>query len=167
MIVRMNKDIVLRNSLRADDPAAIRSICTSTGFFRPDEIEVAVELAEETLQRGKESGYEFIFADKGDQVVAYLCYGLIPCSLISYDLYWIATEKSFQNSGLGKLLMHEMERKVKASGGRAIYAETSSIPLYESTRAFYERYGYILEHTMMDFYNTGDDKLVYVLRFQA
>ena len=53
-----------RTEPKPDDIAAIRRIVASTGFFRPDEIAVAVELVEERLARGLEaSGYHFVFAE--------------------------------------------------------------------------------------------------------
>ena len=35
---------------------------------------------------------------------------------------------------------------------------------YEATRAFYERTGYALEATLVDFYAPGDGKCIYVKR---
>jgi ribosomal protein S18 acetylase RimI-like enzyme len=158
------EQIILRTDIKADDPQAIERIVSSTGFFRPDEIKVAVELAEERLEKGIESGYEFVFAEIDNQVVAYTCFGLIPCSLISYDLYWIATNKDFQGRGLGKLLLQKAEEMVLRMGGKSIYIETSGKDLYAPTQGFYLRNGYLLKVRMDDFYEEGDDKLVYVKR---
>ena len=38
------------------DPVTVESIVRSTGFFREDEVTVAVELVEERLSKGMESG---------------------------------------------------------------------------------------------------------------
>jgi hypothetical protein len=85
----MNKpDFTLRTIPGSKDPVHIREIASSTGFFREDEIRIAVELVEEWLAKGVASGYEFFFADIDGKPVAYSCYGLIPCTLHSYDLYW-------------------------------------------------------------------------------
>ncbi|HUS86242.1 MAG TPA: GNAT family N-acetyltransferase [Bacteroidales bacterium] len=159
-----NEDIKIRTEVRPGDRSAVEKIVTSTGFFRSDEIKVAVELIEEKLTQGDGSGYEFVFAEIGDQVAAYVCFGLIPCSLISYDLYWIATDKDYQKKGLGKLLLEKTEDIVRAGGGKAIYIETSSRPLYEPTRVFYLRNGYQLKARLEDFYDISDDKLIFFKR---
>ena len=156
-----SNNIRIRAEVIAGDVSAIERIVLSTGFFRPDEIKVAVELVEERLEKGLESGYEFVFAEVGDEVAAYACFGLIPCSLISYDLYWIATNKKFQNMGLGKLLLEKAEAIVRINGGKAIYIETSSKPIYNPTREFYFRNGYQLKARFEDFYDIGDDKLLF------
>ena len=157
-------NIVLRTTLKPTDPADVDSIVRSTRFFRPDEIKVAVELVEETLEKGDESGYSFVFAEVDGRVAGYSCFGLIPCSLISWDLYWIATGKEFQNMGIGKMILKKTEEIISRAGGRTVYIETSSKPLYEPTREFYLRNGCTLKVVMEDFYETGDHKHVYIKR---
>lgn len=156
------EDICLRTEVRSDDPDTIGKIVRSTGFFRDDEILVAMELAEERLQKGSASGYEFLFAEISGQPVAYSCYGLIPCTLHSFDLYWIATQQEYMNRGIGKQLLQETEKAIFLSGGKGIYVETSSKELYAPTRAFYEKNQYVLKGRFEDFYAPDDDKLVYV-----
>jgi ribosomal protein S18 acetylase RimI-like enzyme len=154
--------ITFRSAVKSNDPAVVEAIVRSTEFFREDEIPVAVELVEERLKKGVASGYEFLFAETEGKTVAYSCYGLIACTLHSYDLYWIVTHKDFMYRGIGKRLLQETEHAIKDAGGHGIYVETSSKDQYTPTRAFYEKNDYILKATFQDFYDTGDDKCVYV-----
>lgn len=154
--------LALREEVRPADLAAVRAIVASTGFFRPDEIDVAVELVEERLARGAASGYEFVFAERGGATVGYACFGPIACTLGSYDLFWIAVEEGCRGQGLGRLLLGQAEARIRAVGGRRVYIETSSQPRYEPTRGFYHAAGYALEARLVEFYAPGDDKLVYV-----
>ena len=156
------EDICLRTEVCSDDPDTIGKIVRSTGFFREDEVLVAVELALERLQKGAASGYEFLFAEIAGKPVAYSCYGLIPCTLHSFDLYWIATQEEYMNRGIGKYLLQETEKAIFLSGGKGIYVETSSKELYAPTRAFYEKNHYLLKAVFEDFYAPDDHKLVYV-----
>jgi len=158
--------IGLRRDVRPDDPAIVEEIVRSTGFFREDEVTVAVELVRERLNKGAESGYEFIFAETGGRTVGYSCFGLIPCTLQSYDLYWIATHRDFMNRGIGRKLLEETEAVIRSGCGNGVYVETSSKPLYTPTRAFYEKNGYMLKARFGDFYDRGDDKIVYVKYLQ-
>lgn len=148
------------------DIAAVRRIVTSTGFFRPDEIDIAAELVEERLDQGLEtSGYHFVFADSEGSAVGYACFGPIPCSLTSWDLYWIAVDATAQRGGLGRALLEAAEASILAQGGKAIYIETSAKSQYDATRFFYEACGYVLEHVFADFYAPGDGKAVYSKRW--
>ena len=164
--MKSTEHIFLRREVSPDDPETITTIVTSTGFFRDDEIQVASELAEERLQKGAASGYEFLFAEMAGETVAYCCYGLIPCTIHSYDIYWIATHRDYMKRGIGKYLLQETEKAILFLGGQGIYVETSSKDQYAPTRAFYEKNQYLLQARFANFYAQGDDKLVYVKTFQ-
>jgi GNAT superfamily N-acetyltransferase len=153
--------ITLRDTPTQRDLAAVRRIVAATGFFSPSEIEIAVELVQERLGRGPVCGYFFVFADQGGELAGYACYGPIPCTLSSFDLYWIVVDATRQRSGLGRRLLRECELRIAAAGGTRVYAETSSRPQYAPTRRFYERCGYHAAATLCDFYAPGDGKVVY------
>jgi GNAT superfamily N-acetyltransferase len=153
--------LILRTDVRREDAAAVRRIVASSGFFSPAEIDVAVELVDERLAKGPASGYEFVFADVDGRTVGYACYGLIACTVASFDLYWIAVEESQRGSGLGRRLLEESERLIARAGGRRVYIETSNRAQYLPTRGFYLRCGYAEEAVLKDFYDLGDDKVIY------
>jgi GNAT superfamily N-acetyltransferase len=153
--------ITLRTNVIPTDPGSVEKIVSSTGFFRPDEIPVAIELVTEGLEKGKESGYEFVFAEADGRTVGYACFGFIPCTLYSYDLYWIATMEEYRGHGIGKMVLEAVEEAIRLSGGKSIYIETSYLPKYEPTRVFYLKNAYIEKARFEDFYNDGDDKVVY------
>ena len=149
---------MIRDQVRPGDPEAIAELVHATGFFSEEEIAIAAELATERLEKGAASGYEFLFVDDGERVVGYSCYGPIPCSTVSWDLYWIAVHPDQQGSGLGRRLLRETEARVREAGGLALYAETSGKAQYVSTRAFYEKSGYDTAGVFEDFYAVGDAK---------
>ncbi|MDD4384677.1 MAG: GNAT family N-acetyltransferase [Bacteroidales bacterium] len=157
----MSNHIVFRTEPIPEDIENIRRIVVSTSFFQDHEIPVAVELVEERLAKGLESGYLFIFAEIDGETIAYACFGEIACTKGSYDFYWMATHIDYQRKGIGKQLMDGVQEQVKNLGGRVIYIETSSKEQYVPTRKLYENYGYKLEAVFKDFYDIGDDKCVY------
>jgi GNAT superfamily N-acetyltransferase len=159
----MSHNIIFRVDPIPADIENVRQILESTSFFQDHEIPVAVELVEERLAKGMQSGYYFVFAEIDGKTVAYACFGEIPCTKGSYDLYWIATHNDYRGKGVGKLIMAEVQRQTKSLGGRVIYIETSSKAQYEPTRKFYENYGCDVEAVLKDFYDTGDHKYIYKL----
>ena len=146
------------------DIETIKDIVESTNFFYDYEIPVAIELVQEYLEKGSESGYEFVFASIENKVVGYSCYGQIACTNGSYDLYWIVVHNNYRGKGFGKIILSETEKKVKENGGRILIAETSSQEKYISTQKFYETNNYICEAKINDFYEIGDGKLIFVKR---
>ena len=156
------EDLKIREEPTESDINAIEDIIQSTGFFREDEILIAVELVKERLVKGLASGYEFLFADYHGKTVAYSCYGLIPCTVHSYDLYWIASHNDFRNMGIGSYMLELTEKEIRRSCGYGIYIETSGKEQYLPTRSFYEKNNYVLKAKLDHFYDKDDDKLIYV-----
>lgn len=155
------EDVVFRYEVMDRDENRVRDMVAATGFFHDDEVNVAAELVHERRQKGPESGYEFVMADQYGRLAGYACFGLIPCTRTSYDLYWIAVQPEYQGRGLGRMILMEAERRIKAAGGLRVYVDTSQRGQYASTRAFYENMGYHLETVLVDFYEPGDGKAIY------
>ena len=158
-----------RYAVQQSDAEAVRSLVADTGFFSDEEVLVAVELVDETLAHGKASGYEFLFLDHPDypcSLLGYTCYGPIPATQSSFDLYWIAVSPSAQGQGWGEKLMRESERLARASGATQIYADTSAREQYAPTRAFYERMGYEKAAVLKNFFAAGDDKVIYARQLE-
>ena len=155
-------DVLLRDGIVPADRAVVERILLGSNFFRSDELPVALELVDEFLAKGAKSDYRFVVAERNGSVVGYCCYGMIPCTLHSYDLYWIAVDPTRQRGGIGKRLMAAADERIRALGGRRLYIETSSKPIYEPTHKFYLAVGCKLDATLEDFYGPGDSKMIFV-----
>jgi ribosomal protein S18 acetylase RimI-like enzyme len=161
------KTFTYRQQIQHSDIEAIADIVESSGFFSDEEVEIAIELAEEKLAQPHESTYQFVFAeDDAQRVLGYTCYGLIPGTHFSYDIYWIAVHKDMRGLGLGKLLIAATEKLIYQHGGRQIYADTSSRDQYKPTHKFYESCGYHQEAYLKNFYHEGDSKIIYAKVFK-
>jgi ribosomal protein S18 acetylase RimI-like enzyme len=161
----MSSNITFRTQVQHSDMQSVKDIVESTNFFYDHEIEVAVELVIEALESKGKSDYHFIFAEIDGKTVGYTCFGPIACTKASYDIYWIAVHNDYRNQKIGKIILEKTENAIKEIGGKGIYLETSSLEKYHPTREFYIRCNYTLEAQIKDFYDTGDDKAIYVKRF--
>lgn len=156
-------DLVFRFGLNSGEDKRIREITESVGVFHSYEIDIAQELAVEHIIKGPDkSGYHFIVCEYKSELIGYSTYGEIPCTKNRYDLYWIVICQKFRGMNLGKKLLYQTEEIIKNRGGIKIYVETSSKDSYYGTRRFYEKCGYKIEAVFKDFYDTGDDKIVFV-----
>jgi len=162
MSIQPYGQITWREEPRPSDRKRVREIVVSSRFFSEAEIEVAVELVQERLNKGVESGYYFLFAEQDQKVAGYSCFGPIPCTVESYDIYWIAVQQELRRSGLGVEILKNVEERIREMGGKRIYVETSSRQQYRPTRSFYSRCGYRREATLENFYSSGDHKVIYL-----
>jgi D-alanine-D-alanine ligase len=153
---------LFRQEARPEDRETVGRLVRATGFFSEAEIGIAVELVEERLAKGDASGYCFLFAEEGDRLLGYACFGPIRGTVRCFDLYWIVVDPGKQGRGIGRTLMTASEQLMDERGARLIYADTSSRPQYEPTRAFYLACGYRQEAVLADFYAPGDGKVIFV-----
>lgn len=79
----------------------------------------------------------------------------------TWNLYLIAVHKQMQGSGIGKRVLQHLEAFLKSKGARILIIETSGLPEFEGSRAFYANNGYTEEARIRDFYAAGDDKVVF------
>ncbi len=154
--------VVFRHEVRQEDVETVREIVEATGYFNSGEVLVALELVQDHLVKGAaESGYYFVFAELKGRTVGYTCFGPIPCTVSSHNLYWIAVRPDAQGRGIGQALLRETEKVMRASGGTRSYIDTSFKDQYENTRHFYEALGYRLAAKLDDYYGPGDAKVIY------
>jgi len=156
--------LAFRAVVRPEDIEDVQSLVRATGFFSDEEVSIATELVEQRLAKGPASGYEFIFTEQGGSLIGYTCYGRVPLTRSSFDLYWIVVAPTMQGMGVGRRLLAETERAVVRTGGTTLYAETSSRDQYAPTRSFYRASGYSVAAELSDFYAPGDSKIVFVKR---
>ena len=142
-----------------DVPALVR-ITADTGFFRPDEVKVAEEVLNDAAS-GKTSDYQVYVALVGEQLSGYVCFGPTPLTRGTWDMYWLAVAPQHQRRGIGRRLMLMAEEEIRRQRGRLIVLETSSQDLYEPTRRFHRSLGYQEECRVPDFYDVGDDRVIF------
>jgi ribosomal protein S18 acetylase RimI-like enzyme len=146
--------------MSAADKPALMQILKNTPEFKPFEVVVAEELIDYYLEDGLKSGYNTLIAEDDGEVAGYICYGETPCTVGTWDIYWIAVSREKRGKGIGRMLSETAEAAIKKAHGRLAFIETSSTPLYENTRQFYLRRGYEIVARIPDFYMPGDDKLI-------
>ena len=141
------------------DRRRIEEITRAVRVFRDDEVPVALEVFDGAVAGSPD--YTALGAALDQRLVGWICWGPTPCTLGTYDLYWMAVDPAAQSAGIGTALLREMEGRL-AGSARLIVVETAGRPDYRPTRAFYEARGYRKASVIPDFYAPGDDQVVYV-----
>ena len=147
------------------DRAMIEDLVVSAGNFNQAEIDCALELVDIYLDDERQTDYNVVVVEAPNaKVHAYACWGPVPLTRGAFDLYWIATHPDARGRGYGQALMDYVERKVLETKGRLLVVETSSKASYAGTVEFYRRLGYSENTRIRDFYDVGDDKIIFVKR---
>ena len=174
---------IVTASLAPAHRARVAEILRSTENFREEEVDVALELFDESVT-GED--YEFLGAfgasssrlstdDSADgrwlmadgctrSLQGFACFGPTPSTDRTFDLYWIAVDRTAQGTGCGTVLLSEVERRLEALHARMLVVETSSRSDYAATRGFYLRRGYVEAARVREFYAPEDDRIILTKR---
>ena len=152
--------------VEARDRERIHQILVATNRFTEEEVRIADELVESSVEHPEKGDYIVHVLEEPDSgpskaVQGYVCYGPTPMTDGVFDLYWIAVDPRQQGLGLGQLLLRFVENEVRRQRGRMLLIETSSKESYGPTMRFYERSGYDEISRIKDFYRIEDDKVVF------
>jgi hypothetical protein len=86
--------------IEGKDREAVRSVIEGTGAFKPHEVDVAMELVDESLaQPGQDDYHPIVLEEEDGTVVAYACFGKNPMTKATFDLYWLATRADRMGKG--------------------------------------------------------------------
>jgi GNAT superfamily N-acetyltransferase len=147
--------------LKPDDIKKIETILKNIDNFNDDEVSVAMELVNAAAADAEQTDYNvFVYEEKGN-VIGYHCTGKRPLTDAVYDLYWIVTDPSHKNKGVGKTLLAHAEQFVLQLKARWLLIETTSKKSYEGARNFYLRNNYSIISEINDFYTLGERLIVF------
>ena len=155
----------LLGPLEPNHRGPLEALLRATAVFREDEVAVAMEVLDSFFARpGQDYSAVGAFTPGGD-LLGFSVFGPTPCTLGTWDLYWIAVSPTAQGAGVGTVLLKEVEGRLTRSNARQLIIETSSRPPYDPTRAFYLKRGYREVARVPDFYEAGDDRVIYAKTF--
>lgn len=150
--------------ITAADRIGVESITRAVGLFRDDEIPVAMEVFDAAVAGSPD--YTVLGVEVDGRLAGWICWGPTPCTIATWDLYWMAVDPALHGLGLGTALVDEMERRL-IGRARLVVVETAGRADYAPTRAFYEARGYRAVGLIPDFYAPGDDQVTFVKYFEA
>jgi ribosomal protein S18 acetylase RimI-like enzyme len=143
-----------------DDKAALIALADAIGLFCPNDLEVLGGMLTDYFSGNSDSD-RFWITDDDDGPVGVAYYAPEVMTDGTWNLYFIAVRPDRQGQGRGAALLHYVEQMLTARGERLLLVETSGLPSFERTRAFYRKCGYEEEARIRDFYKAGDDKVVF------
>ena len=147
--------------LSREDRGPLRDLVVATGVFTEEEVEIALELIDAVLSIPGQTDYIIRVCEEEGKVAGYYCVGPTPATEGTFDLYWVAVDPVLHGKGIGRALDEHACDLIRGMSGRLVIAETSSLPRYSKTRAFYMRRGYGEIARIGDYYRPGDDLVVY------
>lgn len=147
--------------IKQSDREQLLEILKAINTFKEEDINVALELIDITLNSSDQDDYHIFVCEEEDIVLGYHCTGKRPITDAVYDLYWIVVHPDAAGKGIGKKLLAHSEEFVAEKNGRWILAETSSKETYEATRLFYIRNNYNVIAQIEHFYSFNEALVIF------
>ena len=151
---------MLRPTTPADTPALL-ALADGTGVFKPHEMVALREVLDDYHASNRDEGHVAVTWDDAGTPLGFAYYAPAEMTDRTWELWWIAVDRTKQGRGLGKALLDAVEADVRKRGGRLLLIETSSTAHYEPTRQFYLKRGYVIAARILDFYADGDGKVIF------
>lgn len=158
----------IRRATPADTPAVV-ALAVDTGMFLPHEVGPVHDMLANFHAGQLGAGHLIeVWSDAPDLPPCGVAYfGPDAMTDRKWDLWMIAVAPDRQGHGIGGALLRSAEDHARASHGRLLLIETSSLPRFTATRAFYGKHDYTEVARIPDFYTDGDSKVVFARRLTA
>lgn len=146
--------------ITSNDAGAVVDLAVAAGLFEPAEAVVVEGLMTDYFGGKRHDGHECLI-DEEDQPIGVAYYESVAAADRTWYLTMIAVRPDRQGEGRGAALLRHVETLLRSDGQRLLLVETSGLPTYERTRAFYVKCGYHEEARVRDYYEPGDDMVLY------
>lgn len=150
----MNKNI---KPVTQSDIDGLKNVLDSCGLFPSEYLD---EMISDYFNNADTKDIWFTYIDNNSPVAIGYC---VPEKLTNgtYNLLAIGVSENFQRKGIAIEMMNYIEQELKSKNGRILIVETSSDDAQIGARKLYKKIGYSQEAVIRDFWNEGEDKIVF------
>ncbi|MEO9498491.1 MAG: GNAT family N-acetyltransferase [Parasphingorhabdus sp.] len=104
---------------------------------------------------------EYWLVSDNPKPVGVALYRMEEMTMGTWNLLLLAVDPDHHGKGIGTKLLLQVEEHLVHLCQRVLLVETSGTGAFAATRAFYKRQAYAEEAIIRDFYDDGDDKVIY------
>lgn len=157
----MNQVQTTIRDVTQEDTEAIMHLSKAIGLFQPDELEELSRMLSAYFENSLNGQHKWLTDDEDGELIGVAYYAEEVFANGVFNLLLIGVHPDRQREGRGTQLLSYAEQELKAKGKRILLVETSSLESFEATRAFYRKNEYDEEARIREYYNPGEDKIVF------
>lgn len=156
----MPKDTNIRAVIH-NDLAALKKVIDANDLFPSDMLDEMLSDYFDNTNTDQEQASDLWFTYEDGEPVAIAYCAPEKMTEGTWNLYLIAVHPDHQGKGYGTAMLHHLEQILAKQGERLLLVETSGLDSFSPTRSFYQQRGYEEEARIREFYQAGEDKIVF------
>jgi len=150
---------VIRPATR-EDSQAVANIAVESGLFSPHDVGIVTAMMTAYFTANSDEGH-LCLIDEDDETQAVAYVEPAPAADRTWYLTMIAARLRRQGEDCGAALIQHVEDHLRARDQRLLLVQTSGLAAFERTRAFYDGCCYEREARVRDYYEPGDDMVLF------
>ncbi len=151
-------------TLTSEDIPGVIDLVVAAGMFTTEETPFLGEMLSGYEAAARDEDHVAVVDDGDDGLVGVAYYRPEEAAERAWDLTMIAVSPAVQGRGRGTALLRHVEEDLRTRGQRLLLVDTSGTARYDRTREFYGRRGYLQEARVRDYWEDGDDLVVFSKR---
>lgn len=143
--------------VKLSDIDGLKSVLDSCGLFPSEYLDSMIS---DYFNNAETEEIWFTYIHNNQPIAIGYC---VPEALTNgtYNLRAIGVSQQSQRNGIAREMMEYLEQIIAKKGGRVLIVETSSDDAQIAARHFYNKIGYTEVAVIKDFWNEGEDKIVF------
>ena len=135
-----------------------------TGLFDVESLKVLQGVFEDYHRTNAHQGHQILTCDQDGKLIGIAYFAPRKMTDRTWELLMIVVDPVLQRQGIGSQMLGMVEDSLRASKGRILLIETSSLLEFEGPRQFYRSHGYIEAARIPDGFADGDDIMIFAKR---
>lgn len=143
------------------DTAAVVALTVSSELFTPDESSVVEAMLKEYFAGREAEGHTCVVDEVDGDLLAVAYYEPVTATDRTWELTMIGVRQDLHRQGRGAELLQHVEDDLRSGDQRLLVIQTSALPAFARARAFYLACGYDEEARVRDYFEAGDDMVMF------
>ena len=148
-------------SVWRSDTAAVVALTVASELFPEEEAGIVEGMLGEYFAGRQAEGHTCVVDEvDGDLLAVAYCEPVVATDR-TWELTMIGVRRDLHRQGRGAGLLRHVEEDLRSRGQRLLLIQTSALPGFARARAFYLALGYDEEARVRDYFEAGDDMVLF------
>lgn len=143
------------------DAQAVVDLTVAAELFSAEESAFVTRMMADHFGPKADEGQICMVDDVEGELLGVAYYEPHPATDRTWELVMIGVHRDRHRLGRGAALLRHVEDDLRSRSQRLLLVETSALPAFDRARAFYRACGYDEEARVRDYYEDGDDMVLF------